>query len=270
MSVLVTRGNMLACWIHVRFLFFFGNVNFCGLGLARQHDFTPLYRRWRANWRPERFPCVSSVQIRMPSYLRAPQTSAIATPLRASFLAFAWTPLDAFGYLWHMIFVLPCLKWSMTRLDVLQVKHIAHIFIASSCQIHDLFFGDFCRWGSEVFERPQRDGVFVLPLWWTGFWPEWSASQPLTGLDQSVHVGQHRGGWRQVGILQRLDAMGIAAWINGQWINLPTYHKKMNTTSNSNQIPVIFSCCFFWNPGVPGWSDPFLHHVELGLKLGVL
>ena len=93
----------VTCW-HVGFMldspFLFVNVNFCGLGLARQHDFTPLYRRWRANWRPERFPCLSSVQIRMPSYLRAPQTSAIATPLRASFLAFAWTPLDAFGYLW--------------------------------------------------------------------------------------------------------------------------------------------------------------------------
>ena len=56
-----------------------------------------------------------------------------------------------------MIFVLPCSKWSMTRLDVLQVKHIAHIFIASSCQIHDLlksviYVGEVLKYSNDLNE----------------------------------------------------------------------------------------------------------------------
>ena len=54
-----------------------------------------------------------------------------------------------------------------------------------------------------------------------------------------------------------------------QWINLPTYHEKMNTTSNSNQIPVMFSC-FFLEPRGTRLKWPISSPCRIRLEIGGL
>ena len=258
-------------------------------------------RRWRANRRPERFPCVSSVQIRMPSDLRAPQTSAIATPLRASFLALAclWMPLAYFL----------CSSWFEMVYDTAGCTSKAHgtslhrLFLPDSWSVFhfSIFFSilPVRFWSipttstrrsfpsSSLVDRsltavvsqptPHLTGS-ISPCGITSWrpMPNWS---PLKAGRLDDRFRREPNGW-MVDVMenpkQKTDddwgdpydsgnhQCGCDIWPwNGhdnhdmgicgmdQWINFPTSHEKMSSTSN------------------PSWSDQFLQW-KLGLKFGGL